>query len=183
MDKLPQELIESVFATSLKEFLERESQELVEGTNERNYCCRWAMYLEKSAHNQGLIQYVADAEYNRKQDGKIKTILDDQYVVVKINCDLILHTRGANISEDNLIAIEVKKSDRPDEEKQSDRQRLRALTKASSNDAWMNDGTNPPKHVCGYRLGAFVELDRRQRKCRVEFFKDGEASSSESHSF
>jgi hypothetical protein len=183
MTQISQQLIESVFASSLKQFLEREVQEILEGTNERNNCSRWAMYLEKAAHEQGLTQYVADAEYNRKQDGKIKTILDGQHHVVTINCDLILHTRGANISEDNLIAIEMKKSDRPDEEKQSDRQRLRALTKASYDGAWMNDGTNPPEHVCGYRLGAFVELDRRQRSCTVEFFKGGNVCSTETHSF
>ena len=120
---------------------------------------------------------------NRKQDGKIKTILDGSGKTVTINCDLILHTHGANIAADDLIAIEVKKHDTPDKAKQQDRERLRALTKASYDGVWMNDGSAPPEHVYGYRLGAFVELDRKRRICRVEYYKNGEYESESEHPF
>lgn len=174
MPTIAQAVIESVFDASLKSFLTQELQEILEGVNERSNCARWAMYLEMAARDRGLTDYIADAEYNRKQDGKIKTILDEHYVVVTINCDLVLHSRGANIAEDNLIAIEVKKSERPEGEKESDRKRLRALTKESFDDTWNNDGTMPPEHVCGYRLGVFVELDRVRRLCIVERYRSGE---------
>ena len=183
MSEIPELLIREVFTSSLQSFLREESQEIIEGVNERNNCARWAKYLEQAAHDQGLREYIADPEYNRKQNGKIKTILDGEGRIVTINCDLILHTRGANIAADNLIAIEVKKLDRPDKNKQQDRERLRALTKASYDGAWMNDGSAPPEHVCGYHLGAFVELDRRRRICRVEYYKNGEYESESEHSF
>jgi hypothetical protein len=180
---IPDKIIRDIFASSLQRFLDLEAQEILEGVNERNNCARWALYLEKAAHKRGFIDYIADPEYNRQQNGEIKTILDGQHKVVTINCDLILHSRGKNISEDNLIAIEVKKFDRPESEKQDDRERLRALTRASYDGIWMNDGSAPPKHVCGYRLGAFVELDRRQRLCTVEYYKDGEYETKTEHSF
>lgn len=183
MPQVPEAIIQEIFTASLRCFLEKEVQEILEGVNERNNCARWAMYLERAAHERGLVQYVADPEYNRKQDGRIKTILDGQHRVVAINSDLILHTRGVNIAEDNLIAIEVKKSDQPDRDKESDRERLRALTKASYDGIWMNDGSEPPEHVCGYRLGAFVELNRKNRLCSVEYFKDGEVVSRETLHF
>jgi len=183
MPEIPETLILDVFMSSLQIFLQKETQEIIEGVNERNNCGRWAIYMQQVAQERGLEGYFADQEYNRKQNGEIKTILDNESRVVKINCDLILHSRGANIAEDNLIAIEVKKYDQSDVEKQRDRERLRALTKASYNEIWMNDRSTPPEHVCGYRLGAFVELNRRQRTCCVEFYKNGEYESEFQHSF
>lgn len=183
MSQIEQALIEAIFADSVTQFLEREATEITEGVNERNNCSRWAMYLEHAAHRHGLTGYCADTEYNRKQNGMIKTILDEDQVVVAINCDLILHSRGLNVAEDNLIAIEVKKADRPPKEKEDDRRRLRALTKASYDDIWMNDGSNPPEHVCGYRFGAFVELDRKRRRCVIECYKEGVLESSTEHYF
>jgi len=183
MSKIPENLVLDVFTSSLQIFLQKESQEIIEGVNERNNCGRWAVYLQQVAEERGLEGYIADPEYNRKQNGEIKTILDNENRVVTINCDLILHSRGDNIATDNLIAIEVKKYDRPDEDKRRDRERLRALTKASYDDIWMNDGSNPPEHVCGYQLGAFVELDRRQQICRIEYYKNGEYESKSEHSF
>ena len=175
--------IHDLFTASLLIFLQKEALEIIEGVNERNNCARWAIYLEKEAHNRGLTDYLADTEYNRKQNGQIKTILDGNSRIVNINCDLILHTRGANIEEDNLIAIEVKKYDRLTREKQNDRERLRALTKESYDDVWMNDGSTPPKHVCGYRLGVYVELDRNRRICRVEYYKHGKYDSKSEYKF
>lgn len=174
MPEISEAIILEVFTLSLQAFLEKEVQEIIEGVNERNNCGRWAIYLEQIAHEKGLQEYFADPEYNRKQNGQMKTILDGEDRVVTINCDLILHTRGANVAADNLIAIEVKKYDRPDKEKQRDRERLRALTKPSYDGIWVNDGNNPPEHVCGYRLGVFVELDRRNRTCCVEYYRNGE---------
>lgn len=72
--------------------------------------------LESVAIDHGLIGYFADAEYNRKQNGQIKTIIDENMEEVKVQCDLILHSRGKNVERDNLIAIEMKKSNRLGEE-------------------------------------------------------------------
>ena len=166
-------VIREVFDNSLAIFLEREQQELADGVNERNYCARWACYMERCSEAHGLIGYVADTEHNRKQDGRIKTILGGQSEVISINCDLILHSRGKYIEEDNLIAVELKKHHRPPIEKDKDRARLIALTKASYGGVWKINPNTPPEHVCGYVLGAYVEVDRKQRICLVEFYANG----------
>jgi len=59
---------------------------------------------------------------------------------------------------DNLIAIEIKKSNRPESEKTGDRNRLSALTKKHA--AWNYDIVDHPKHVSGYTIRAYMQLDQ-----------------------
>jgi len=68
----------------------------------------------------------------------------------------------------------MKKSNRSEEEKESDRKRLRALTKTSYDDTWSNDGTTHPEHVCGYHIGKFIEIDVDHRTYKIDTFIDGE---------
>ena len=66
------------------------------------------------------VGYYTDVEYNRNQGGIKtirKTIRGQTEEIIPINCDLILHSRGEDIGQDNLIAIEMKKSNRPASEK------------------------------------------------------------------
>lgn len=176
-------LIRDVFEKTMDLFFQNEVQEVLEGINERNNCGRMSIYLQQVAHLHGLANYFADTEYNRKQDGAVKTILDGQMKVVAINCDLLLHSRGQIVAEDNLIAVEVKKRDAPKDEKEKDRDRLRALTKASYDNVWSNDGIALPEHVCGYALGVFVELDRVRRVCRFEYYRQGALFEEAARSF
>ena len=167
------QLLGRIFDSALEEFLDRESDSVLAGVSERNSCARLGQFLERAAGEAGLTAYVADVEYNRKQSGAIKTILDDEPKVVQVTCDLILHSRGESVEDDNLIAIEMKKSNRPQREKDSDRSRLRAMTKRSYDDVWSNDGVTHPEHVCGYRMGVYVEVDVIAMKARLEYFADG----------
>lgn len=171
-----------LFSSTLKEFLERERANILSGISERNLCARFASYLEKNAISSGLRGYYADVEYNRNQ-GKIKTILDDKQRVITINCDIILHSRGANLARDNLIAIEMKKADRPIEEKDRDRERLRALTKSSYDGVWSADGRTLPEHICGYKLGCYVELDVNNRTYVVEEYRNGRLLRTNAEAF
>lgn len=176
-------VLNGVLAQALDEFFVREADALVTNVSERNSCGRLALYLEGAAHKAGLTGYVADPEYNRKQGGKVKTILDRDMKVISISCDLILHSRGAQIAEDNLIAIEMKKVERPIREKDSDRDRLRALTKSPQDNIWSYDGAVHPEHVCGYRLGVFVEISASQRTATLEYFTKGAHSHNEQRTF
>ncbi|GAB5398860.1 MAG: hypothetical protein Aureis2KO_04450 [Aureisphaera sp.] len=154
-------------------FFEKEIDNILAGVNERNLCGRLAMYFEKLLDKHGLSEYYSDPEYNRKQNGEIKTILDNEMRVIKINCDIIVHSRGKNIGRDNLLAIEMKKSNRPELEKLSDKIRLRALTKESYDSVWSIDGKTYPEHVCGYELGIYMELDIERRICLFESYEKG----------
>ncbi len=140
-------------------FLEAESAHIRTHIGERNLCGGLANVLKSKLKAHGFGRYYVDLEYNRMQNGEIKTILDSEYKEVTINCD--------------LIAIEMKKSSRPQAEKDKDRMRLRALTKSSYDDVWSNDGTTHPEHVCGYNLGVYVEIDAGAGKCLLEYYRRG----------
>ena len=167
-------MLEKLFNMALEEFFTREARNIHSGVSERNLCGRLSLPLERVSKEYGLKGYYADTEYNRKQDGLVKTILDDNYQIINITCDLILHSRGENMAKDNLIAIEMKKSERPEEEKTSDRARLRTLTKSSFDGIWSYDGRTHPEHVCGYELGYFIEIYRGNSTYIVQKFQKGE---------
>ena len=169
---MPDEL-KAIFERAFREFLSREHSGIQIRVNERSLCGRLGIYLENAGRRAGLKGYYADTEYNRKQDGRVKTILDSKQHVIRINCDLILHSRGEIVARDNLIAVEIKKADRPEREKDSDRARLRALTKASYDNVWSYDGKTLPEHVCGYELGFFIQIDARKSTFTIEEFRHG----------
>jgi hypothetical protein len=181
--KLSSDLAHHILDKSLDRFFSRELHGVLNGVSERNSCGRLAIHMESVSKEMGLDGYHADTEYNRKQRGELKTILDDQHKVIKVTCDLILHSRGKIVAADNFIAVEMKKSSAPSTEKDKDRDRLRALTKDSFDGVWSNDGIALPEHVCGYVLGVFMELDRAQREYRLEFYEKGRQTNVVVRSF
>lgn len=159
-------------------FVENDRDLFVSDVNERTLCGALM------AHLQGLIRndpsfagYYTDVEYNRNQ-GRIKTLVQKdsgpELKVIRINCDLILHSRGGHPEQDNLIAVEMKKSSRPEQEKESDRERLMALTSDSFDNIWAFDGHSLPEHVCRYVLGVYYEIDRPKKRIMVEYYQKGE---------
>lgn len=98
---------------ALSAFLETECSLILSDVSEPNICQRMSFYLQQAANASGFGDYFADTECNRKQDGEIKTIIDERDIVVSIRCDLLLHERGEMGPQENLIAIEVKKAGRP----------------------------------------------------------------------
>lgn len=166
-------LLHRIFELSTDIFFVDELDNILNDVNERNLCGRLAIYIENITKKNNIEGYYADTEYNRKQNGQVKTILDDEMNVVNINCDIILHRRGKTVARDNLIAIEMKKSNRPEDDKLSDKKRLRALTKDSFDDIWSFDGVTHPDHVCGYVLGFYMEINIKARNCLIECFQKG----------
>lgn len=169
---ISQEVMYSLFQGALCRFLAKDAASIRNNISERNLCSRLAMQFENLLSNYEIEAYYADPEYNRKQEGQIKTILSGDMQVIKVTCDLIVHSRG-ELGRDNLIAIEMAKPDKSAEQIQSDRLRLMALTKRSFDDVWSYDGVTHPEHVCGYLLGAFIMVDRTKEVASVEFFEDG----------
>lgn len=175
---MEEELLE-IFRIANQTFLEREVGNIQNGVAERNLCGRLAIYLSNNVENSNYSEYYVDPEYNRNYDGRIKTILDEEFNEIVINCDIIIHSRGENIAQDNLIAFEMKKSNRPNEEKDADRKRLRALTKESYNDVWSADGETLPEHVCGYIWGVYIEINCTTKEELIEYYQRGELVDSE----
>lgn len=150
---------------------------------ERTLCGALMLHLYDILRETTYAQYYVDVEYNRNKGGKIKTIsktiLGTDLKVIPINCDLIVHSRGEIIKQDNLIAIEMKKSTRPESEKDSDRERLRCLTKDSFDDVWSFDGKTLPEHVCRYIIGIYYEVNYRTREILLEYYYKGEKDTSQ----
>jgi hypothetical protein len=180
---IPIDVLDHILAQATDDFFISEVEAILDTVSERNNCQRFSVYLERRAHEAGLTDYHADTEWNRKQGGQVKTILDENLEVVRIQSDLILHSRGSFVSEDNLIAIEMKKAGMPEPEKAADRKRLRAMTKSSFDGVWSNDGTTHPQHVCGYRIGLYIELDAHRRMAKLERYSNGECVRVDSIAF
>ncbi len=182
--KISTHFVREIFEDALQKFTQLEAQELLEGVNERANCGRMAIYIHESSKQRMLPdEYVVDVEYNRKQSGDIKTIMNGSGFIVRVNCDIILHSRGSILEQDNLLAIEMKKSDTGRKNKQSDRIRLQALTQASFDGIWSADGKTLPEHVCGYALGVFMEIDRFARQINVEYYIDGSMQEQKNYQF
>lgn len=166
------EINKVIIASAMEDFFLKEKSLILSDASERCLCTRLAMCFEDSMKEQGLSGYYADTEYNRNQ-GQVKTIISGDMKVIPITCDLIIHSRGEIVAKDNLIAIEMAKVNKSSDDFNSDRNRLRALTKSSYDDIWSNDGETHPEHVCGYLNGLYLIIDSKNRKALLEHYVQG----------
>ncbi len=70
--------INEIFSEAFNHFLSQERSNILNGVAERNLCGRLAIYLERVKDNAGLSAYYSDTEYNRKQNGKVKTAVSGE---------------------------------------------------------------------------------------------------------
>lgn len=57
-------------------------------------CSRLGIQFENLLPAYHLTDCYADSEYNRKRGGQIKTIISGDTEVIRLTCDLIVHSRG-----------------------------------------------------------------------------------------
>lgn len=167
--------LQRVFEEAFLSFLREDQKLIFTDAHEQSLCARLAMSLERVAKKHGLEGYSVDAEYNRNY-GQVKTIIDDQHREISITCDIILHSRGENPNADNLIAIEMKKAEAKDARKNSDRNRLRALTKPCHEVYPLASADR--KYVCGYELGYFIDMSRQEGCAVIEVYASGDLQES-----
>lgn len=145
--------------------------------SERTLCGALMLHLHDVIKDTHYKEYFVDVEYNRNKGGKLvtrlKTIKGPDEKTIKINCDLIVHSRGQNMVQDNLIAIEMKKSSRPQDKKDKDRERIITLTKESFDDVWPYDEKTLPHHVCRYKLGIYYEINYATNNVLLEYYIRG----------
>lgn len=171
--------LKQIFNIANNKFLKKEKELIYSDVAERCLCAALKSYIEKEISKDVRYKdYNVDVEYNRNA-GHVKTIRNDELKVISIICDLIVHSRGHKEEQDNLIAVEMKKAYRPQEEKDSDRMRLRALTKPKdTEEVWRVDGKAFPKYVCGYRLGVYYEIDIEEKEIYIEYYQNGKMTES-----
>ncbi len=176
MDYIIKEL-ENIFEKANNQFLTKNLMLFETQVSERTLCGALMLELNQAKSGTEFSDYFVDVEYNRNVGGKLKTIKKTikghEEQIVTINCDLILHSRGMNSFNDNLIALEMKKATGKKQDKDSDKTRLECLTKSSDQDVWSHGGEVFPEHVCGYRLGIYYEVDFNHHKVEVEYYKSG----------
>ena len=170
--------LKAMFLSANKKFLIEDMDLLDSMVSERALCGALMIHLNRlMVKDKSLEGYYTDVEYNRNR-GNIKTIQKTirgpKEQIINVTCDLIMHSRGHHIEQDNLIAIEMKKSNASEEEKQKDKDRLKALTKDSFDDVWSFDGTTLPEHVCRYLIGIYYEINFSKRKIFLEYYRQGE---------
>ncbi len=167
------EEMKKLFNIANNRFLNSDIALIETDVSEQCICGALKYHLENELKLIKLNGYYVDVEYNRNC-GKIKTIIDGNYQIINIKCDVIIHSRGRTNKQDNLIAIEMKKSYQNEIEKENDRNRLIALTKPTSTDeVWHWEGNAFPKHVCGYVLGIYYEVDKDNRLISIEYYSNG----------
>lgn len=167
-----------LFERANESFLQSEQDLLHSGVNERTVCGALMLHLHDLIKDDASYDgYFTDVEYNRNR-GAIKTVAKTvcgtELKVIRINCDIILHSRGKHPEQDNLIAIEMKKTFRRFCDKESDRVRLKALTADSFDDIWSFDGHTLPEHVCRYVLGVYYEINAHRNEIAIEYYHHGE---------
>ena len=172
------EKIKALFEQSNISFLNRDFDLFEARVSEQTLCGALMLQIYDNMKSDEIFNgYFVDVEYNRNR-GEIKTMqktmIDPQFKVVRIKCDLIVHSRGRKIEQDNLLAIEMKKSNRSIQSRDEDRERMRALTKDSFDNVWSFDGKTLPEHVCRYGLGVYYEINLNRKKINIEYYRKGE---------
>ncbi len=106
----------------------------------------------------------------------IKNIINNEMKIIIIECDLIVHSRGNNKQQDNLIAIEMKKATNKKKRKE-DRERLKYMTKNS----YYNEINfeELPRHICRYAIGIFYDINIKKQQVNLEYYEDGELCKKE----
>lgn len=142
------------------------------------------MCLKEEIKRNDINGYHVDTEYNRN-GGSLKTIFDNEQdlKVIKVTCDVIVHSRGKNIKQDNLICIEMKKSTAIKSAKISDKRRVQILTKDSFDDIWSYDGKEFPEHVCRYKLGVYYEVNIKAKMVHIEYYEKGKKTKEYNSKF
>lgn len=97
-----------IFDLANSKFLSKELSLIESDVSERCICASLKGYLEKEIEKYSKYKkYHVDVEYNRNA-GHVKTIINSDFKVIQVTCDLIIHSRGEDEKNDNLIALEMK---------------------------------------------------------------------------
>ena len=164
-----------LFEEANEQFLKYEKENIKRNVSERNLCQNLANYLRDNLKKYGLEGYYADTEFNKNQN-MVKTIINNEMKVIEIECDLLVHSRGENKKQDNLIAIEMKKYTNRKKRKE-DRERLECMTK----NTYYNEVTYEelPRHICRYALGIFYDINIEEQKVNLEYYENGKLCKEE----
>ena len=175
------EELKDLFESANKSFINNNIELIERDVSERTLCGALMIELHEALKKTRFFNYYVDVEYNRNiynRDRFKKIISENNQGNRKIICDLIVHQRGKEDPMiDNLIAIEMKKSNRRPKDKKKDRERLKSLTQPY-NSMEINDRIDAFNVVRGYALGVYYELDISRKKLLIEYYVKGKMDYS-----
>ena len=156
--------LKAMFWEANRAFLENHASLLKRELSERCLCGALMYELNRQLEKKDLKNYHADIEFNRvikKATNKVKQLPDEKGTPKHIFPDIIVHNR----SEENLLALEMKKSTARGDAKERDKNRLRLLTSL---------------HTYKYKLGIYYEINHKKSQIVVEFYQTGRRISTDS---
>ena len=144
----------------------QEDQNLLDNkVSERCVCARLALHLDRLInsveYSNDFHGYYVDVEYDRMQNRNPKQIKGNR---CKIVSDLLIHSRGTNPNQDNLLALEMKIHNNYNNVKK-DKDRLIKMVQ-------QEESPNELPYVCNTLLGVFLRLQRNRFKY-VVFTQEG----------
>ena len=159
-----------IFLQALCYVHESHSSLFEDNVNERDVCSHLFSFIERSKENTWFTNYFVDVEYNRMLGGGPKIIFDEKNGIdITIIPDLVIHGRGRIDGHENLLCVEIKKSNAPSSEKEDDLRRLSFLTKRKMH---LRRNTN---YVYGYLIGIYYEYNYPRQRSKLKIFKNGKA--------
>lgn len=162
-------LVYEIFKEANEMFLRKNINSIERDVAEECLCSSLSKCIEEVMKKKNIIGYYADVNYNRNEY-MYKTIINDKCEIIRINCDLIVHSRGKNKIQDNLLALEMKKKNNS-KEREENKQRLKIMTKNTYYGEVIFEEL--PRHICRYALGIFYDIDKDKREIEMEFYKNG----------
>lgn len=164
-----------IFKNANRRFLKEEKENIKRNVSEENICQNLANYLRDIMKEMKIDGYYVDVEFDRN-DNMIKAIIDEQMKIIKIKCDLIVHSRGRNKQQDNLIAIEMKKSTNKKKRKE-DRERLQYMTRNTHYNEIAYEEL--PRYICRYAIGIFYDINIKKQQVKLEYYEEGRLCKEE----
>lgn len=157
-------IINEILIPSLRKMYEMDYNNIRIGVSERNICARLAYHIENTMRdydevhdNKLFLNYYADVEYNRLNNGNLKHYEDSEHHQRYMVSDLLIHSRD---ERQNYLAIEMKKEGNH-KNSEKDKERLKSIV------------SMPVYHlgdcVYGTLIGAFITYSLDGTK--VELFE------------
>ncbi len=164
-----------LFEESNERFINNNQELFMYRVSERTLCGALMLELYKSLIENGFGDYYVDVEYNRHLGNDLKIFRKDIATSESfkgIYTDLIVHSRGKKTECDNLIALEMKKSNSKKEYKDNDKKRLAALTTMPGVYDFQSQKSN--QYVFGYEYGIYYEINFNKGEVFTQYYKEGE---------
>lgn len=164
------ELALEIFYKANKLFIKDNIRNIELGVSEVTLQGDFSQAFKEVLKKMKIRNYYSDINYNKNKHFT-KCIINDKMEYFDIFCDLIIHSRGENKKQDNLLAIEMKKKENR-KDRLKDRKRLEIMTSDTYVGEILFDEL--PPFICRYSLGIFYDLDVKKRQIKLDFYQHGE---------